>query len=84
MKRFIFLYTMGDDVAAIRQAVAAHVAYWEGARLDGYLGGPFADRSGGAITFNAGDLEQAAALAAGDPFHVQGLLREHQVREWLA
>jgi hypothetical protein len=32
------------------------------------VGGPFADRSGGLITFDADSLEQAAGIIAADPF----------------
>jgi imidazolonepropionase-like amidohydrolase len=36
------------------------------------VGGPFADRSGGLITFDADSLEQAAGIIAADPFVQEG------------
>lgn len=33
-----------------------------------YLGGPFADRSGGLITFEASSRERAERMTAHDPF----------------
>ena len=36
-----------------------HVSHWQALHLDGYLGGPFEDRSGGLITFETEDEEYA-------------------------
>lgn len=82
-KLFVFLYLMRNDAPGIRDAVPEHVGYWEGARLDGYRGGPFADRSGGLITFRAADLQEASAIAERDPFVRRGLLGERWIKEWL-
>jgi uncharacterized protein YciI len=82
-KVFVFFYLMRNDASAIRDAVPEHVAYWKGARLDGYRGGPFADRSGGLITFRAADVEAAAAIVERDPFVRRGLLQERWTKEWL-
>jgi uncharacterized protein YciI len=84
MKRFVFCYTMTDAVHRIRDTVPAHVAYWERASLEHYRGGPFADRSGGLITFGAADLAAASAIVERDPFVLQGLVRDQWVKEWLA
>jgi uncharacterized protein YciI len=80
---FVFFYTMRNDVPGIREAVPEHVAYWRGARLDEYRGGPFADRSGGLITFRATDAAEACAIVERDPFVRRGLLRERWTKEWL-
>ena len=45
--------------------------------------GPFADRSGGLIIFNADSGEQAEQLVAGDPFIREDLLDRHWVKEWV-
>jgi uncharacterized protein YciI len=84
MPSFAFLYSMSDDAGAIRRVVPEHVAYWRDAAPGGYRGGPFADRSGGLILFDAPDLNAAEAAAASDPFVREGVLRESRVREWLA
>jgi hypothetical protein len=49
----------------VRAAVPDHVSYWLGLRLDGYLSGPFEDRSGGLITFQTDeDRAQRSASSA--------------------
>lgn len=83
-KRFLFFYTMADAGARIRETVPAHERHWTEAELAEYLGGPFADRSGGLITFRANSRDQAERLVEADPFLVAGLIREHWVKEWLA
>lgn len=79
---FAFFYLMRDDASGSREAVPEHVAYWKGAALEGYRGGPFADRSGGLITFRAADLQEATAIAERDPFVRRGLLRQRWTKEW--
>ena len=41
-----------------------------------------ADRSGGLITFEAGSVEEAEQLVAGDPFVRAGLLEDAWLKEW--
>jgi uncharacterized protein YciI len=81
--RFVFFYLMRKDVPGIREAVPEHVAHWKDAGLEGYQGGPFADRSGGLITFRAAGLEQATAIVERDPFVRRGLLQDRWTKEWL-
>jgi uncharacterized protein len=80
--RFAYGYTMADAPDRVRAAVPRHVAYWRGLALDGYLGGPFVDRSGGLITFEAASPEAADALVAGDPFMRDGLLAQQWTKQW--
>lgn len=47
-----------------------------------YLGGPFANRSGGLITFEASSPERAERTTAHDPFARHGLLGRHWLKEW--
>lgn len=82
-RQFVFFYTMRENAPEIREVVPAHVAYWKGAALEGYRGGPFADRSGGLITFRAADLRAATDVTEKDPFVLRGLLREKWTKEWL-
>lgn len=84
MPRFIFFYTMSDDAERVRETVPAHVDYWHRAELEDYQGGPFADRSGGLITFSADGPDAAMEAVAGDPFVVAGVIRDRLVKEWLA
>ncbi len=81
--QFVFFYTMREGAPELRDAVPEHVAYWRRTGLDGYLGGPFADRSGGLITFRAGDAREAFAIVERDPFVLRGLVRDRYLKEWL-
>jgi uncharacterized protein YciI len=84
MPRFIFFYTMTDEATRVRETVPAHVSYWQETQVKAYEGGPFADRSGGLITFAAQDLAEATAVVDGDPFVAAGVIRDRWVKEWLA
>ena len=81
--RFAFLYFMRDDPNAIRAAVADHVSHWRELRLGGYLGGPFEDRSGGLITFEAEDKEAAQRAVDSDPFVSEGALESYVLKQWV-
>lgn len=80
--RAAYFYFMKDDPGRIRTVAPAHAAYWRDRALAGYAGGPFTDRSGGLITFEAASPERAAALVAGDPFVAEGLLEHTWLKEW--
>jgi uncharacterized protein len=80
--RIAYLYFMADKPELIRAVAPSHAAYWHERALPGYLGGPFADRSGGLILFQAADQVQAEQLVSGDPFVDQGLLADCWVKEW--
>jgi uncharacterized protein YciI len=73
---------MRDTPDQVRTVAPRHAAYWRELALDQYLGGPFADRSGGLITFGAGSLSEAEQLVAGDPFVQEDLLQRRWVKEW--
>jgi uncharacterized protein YciI len=81
--RFAYLYFMKNEPEKIQTVVPAHVAYWKGHKLKGYLGGPFVDRSGGLITFEAESLETARNLIVNDPFVVEDLLENKWIKEWI-
>lgn len=82
MSRFLFFYTMRDAPDRIRDVVPRHVDFWRSRNLPAYLGGPFADRSGGLITFAALDLARARATVLQDPFVTEDLVQESWVKEW--
>lgn len=81
--RFLYIYFMRRDPDRVRATALTHAEYWRGLSLRDYLGGPFADRSGGLITFAAASVEEAARLVADDPFLRDGLVARHWVKEWL-
>jgi uncharacterized protein len=80
--RFVHVYAMKPEPDRLR-AVAGHAAYWHGLELRGYLGGPFDDRSGGLISFEAGSREEAERLIAADPFVRERLLASSSIERWL-
>ena len=81
--RFAYLYFMHDDPDRVGAAVPNHIAHWQSLGLRGYLGGPFADRTGGLITFEAENVEQAQHAVDADPFVQEGLLKAHWLKQWL-
>jgi uncharacterized protein YciI len=81
--RFLYFYLMRDAPDRVRATAPKHASYWRELQLGGYLGGPFADRSGGLITFEANSGAAAEALVANDPFLREHLLERHWVKEWL-
>jgi uncharacterized protein YciI len=74
---------MSDAPDRVRAVAPRHAAYWRDLGLAHYLGGPFADRSGGLITFEAGSITEAGQLVADDPFVQQDLLERRWVKEWV-
>jgi uncharacterized protein YciI len=81
--KFAYLYWMKDDPDRIGTVAPGHAAYWRDLGLPGYAGGPFADRSGGLITFEADSLEQAEGIIAADPFVLEELLESAVVKQWM-
>lgn len=81
--RFAYIYFMKNDPDGVRAAVPDHVSHWQGLRLDSYLGGPFEDRSGGLITFEAPDDERAQTAVDSDPFVRSGLLERYWLKRWM-
>ncbi|HSJ45558.1 MAG TPA: YciI family protein, partial [Euzebyales bacterium] len=73
-----------DDPDRVRRVAPDHAAYWRELHLDGYQGGPFADRSGGLIIFAAESAEYADQLVGGDPFVREELLKDRWVKQWNA
>jgi uncharacterized protein YciI len=46
------------------------------------VGGPFADRTGGLISFEASSLPEATALIEQDPFVREDLIEQRWLKEW--
>lgn len=81
--RFLYFYFNRNEPEKIRQVVPAHVQYWKSANLNGYMGGPFADRTGGLISFVASSLEEATATIQQDPFVLNDLIDQKWIKEWI-
>ena len=81
-ERFLFFYLMKDEPDRVRNVAPQHAAYWHDLELSGYMGGPFADRSGGSISFEAESPSEAERFVDSDPFMVADLLSESWLKEW--
>ena len=75
---------MGADNDQPAGVIPHHVQHWDAHRSSGYLGEPFADRSGGLIVYEALDLGAAEAIVHGDPFVEGGHLSQWWLKEWAA
>jgi uncharacterized protein YciI len=80
--RCSYIYFMKDNPDRVAAVAREHAAYWRGLALREYLGGPFADRSGGLISFETDSHDDAAQLVADDPFVREGLVERSWVKEW--
>jgi uncharacterized protein YciI len=81
--RIVHYYSMKLQPNRVRVLAPEHAAYWAGLGLRAYLGGPFADRSGGLITFEADSVQEAERVVAEDPFVRADLLEASVVKEWV-
>jgi uncharacterized protein YciI len=81
--RFAYVYFMKPEPDRVRAIAPHHAAYWQQLALRDYCGGPFADRSGGLITFDAESPGRAEELVSGDPFRRERLLERHSIKEWI-
>ncbi len=81
-KRFAFFYFMKMEPEKIKAVVPLHIEYWHKLKLNKYLGGPFADRTGGLITFETENMDEATKIIMNDPFVLQGLLENKWIKEW--
>jgi uncharacterized protein YciI len=81
--RIAYFYSLKDDPDRVRTMAPQHAEYWRDLGLPRYVGGPFADRSGGLITFEAGSLEAAERIIAADPFVREELLESSVVKVWI-
>ena len=79
---FAYVYFMRDEPERVRRAVPNHVRHWRRLRLEGYSGGPFADRSGGLIVFEVASPDEAQRAVESDPFVVEDLLETYWLKEW--
>ncbi len=83
MKQFAFFYLMKNDPERIREIVPGHIRYWKDNKPVNYSGGPFVDRSGGLIVFDAEGMGAAEKLAGNDPFVIEQVLETRWIKEWI-
>lgn len=87
MATYAVIYRYTDDDAARDALRPAHRAYLSTLVEDGLLqvSGPWVGGDPGALLiYTAESAEQVAALTAADPFVRDGVVRDHEVREWNA
>lgn len=56
--RFAYFYLMASEPERARVTVPPRVAHWRSLGLTGYLGGPFADPTGGLIVVDSSKFER--------------------------
>ena len=83
MKCFAIVYLMHEEAERVAEIVPLHVNSWRNLALPEYAGGPFADKSGGLITFAAEDHDTAADFVRDDPFMSENLLDQCLLKEWV-
>ena len=81
LKEYTFFYLMKNDPEKIRNIIPAHIKYWKDNKPINYSGGPFHDKSGGLILFEAENMELATELAMNDPFVVREAIETKWVKE---
>ncbi|MCB1407433.1 MAG: hypothetical protein KDK01_14555 [Rhodobacteraceae bacterium] len=87
---YMVLSTPAGDPAKVKDTLPAHLAYQAEQEARGalFLAGPVSDETGnlmqgtGLIIYRAASLEDARALAEGDPMHANGA-RTFVLRRWL-
>ncbi len=82
-KQFVVFYFMKKEPEKIQKVVPLHVEYWKKRNLKKYKGGPFSDRSGGLITFEAENIEEATKIIMNDPFVLENLIGNKWIKEWI-
>jgi uncharacterized protein YciI len=81
----LFLLTYGYNETDQRaQRRDDHVAYLNKLRDEGSLvaAGPYGDKTGGAIVYQADDEAVAEKLVAGDPYTQLDVTKDRFLREW--
>lgn len=82
-RQFVYFYFNRNEPDKIREVVPVHVQYWKTTDLKSYSGGPFADHSGGLISFAAQNLEEAKEIILRDPFIQEDLIEQKWIKEWM-
>ena len=83
-RRFAYFYFMKNEPNRIATVAPLHHQYWMQQRPKNYVGGPFADMSGGLITFEAQGIEHARSVIEHDPFVLEEILDNYWIKEWAA
>jgi len=79
----VFFYFMKPGIANMKSVVEDHKNYWHGVNISAYEGGPFLDKTGGLIRFQAESYDQAMGIINKDPFVINDCLDKKWVKQWL-
>ncbi|MCD4845332.1 MAG: YciI family protein [Methanosarcinales archaeon] len=74
---------MKNDPGKIRDIIPEHIRYTKNSKPINYSGGPFSDRGGGLILFEAENMETATELVINDPFITREVIKTRWVKEWI-
>jgi uncharacterized protein YciI len=76
-----YLYFMKNEAARVREVAPHHAQYWRDTD-SAESQGPFSDRSGLLIIFDAADEGAAERMVAADPFQREALLEQWWLKAW--
>lgn len=82
LNRYAYFYLMRNDPERVRSVAPNHVSHWQRLGFAHYLGGPFEDRTGGLITFDANDTAAEGAVLE-DPFVREDLVEVRWLKQWM-
>jgi len=82
-KRYAYIFFLKPHYDKIKQTVLQHTDYWKNNNMEDYLGGTFADDTGGIISFAANGLEEVSEIILNDPFNTQNLIENRLIKEWI-
>ncbi len=82
-KRYMYAYFLADKPEAIREIAPAHIEFWKERSTGVFLGGAFADLSGGMISFEAENMAEARLITIEDPFFTAGLIETKWIKQWV-
>lgn len=82
--KFAAIIEYTPDHEKTDQIRPAHRQYLSKLLAEGKLAisGPFIDRSGALIVYEADSLEEAEKILQGDPFHANGVFVTWKIRPW--
>jgi uncharacterized protein YciI len=82
-KRYAYIFFLKHHYDKIKQTLPQHTKYWKSSDVENYMGGTFADDSGGIISFTANGLEEVSEIILNDPLNKQNLIENRLLKEWI-
>lgn len=82
--KFVAIIDYLPDADLVNRVRPDHRAYCATLKRNGQLvaSGPFTDKAGALIIYEANTLEAAEELLKADPFHVAGIFQRWVLRPW--